>query len=103
MIIVLAARDILFWKWWNIILLKEASLSIVVRTHNSKTLAREYLFNNSAYIYRPLWTYEAEAKDSKITLYFYSTNCELFKQNKVNSKMALGYQSMTWPRYLVWN
>ena len=40
MVIVLAIRDILFWRWWNIILLKEASLSLVVRTHNSKTLAR---------------------------------------------------------------
>jgi len=40
MVFVLAIRDILFWRWWNIILLKEASLSLVVRTHNSKTLAR---------------------------------------------------------------
>ena len=89
--------------WWNILLLKEASLAAVVRMQQPSKLARDYLFNNADYIYRPLWTYEAEKLGSQITFYFYSTNCEAFKRVNGYPKITYGWQIMNWPHYLVWD
>lgn len=92
-----------FNRWWNILLLKEASLAAVVRIQHPDKLARDYLFNNANWIYRPLWTYEAEKLGSQITFYFYSTNCESFKRVNGYPKLTFGWQAMNWPHYLVWD
>ena len=49
----------------------------IAMLHPSKFLAEEYMFHS--WTYRPLWTYEAERKGSRIILYLYSTNNEGFK------------------------
>ncbi|MFK5893429.1 MAG: polysaccharide biosynthesis PFTS motif protein [Pseudomonadota bacterium] len=90
-------------RWWNILLLKEASLAAVVRMQHPSKLARDYLFNNANWIYRPLWTYEAEKLGSQITFYFYSTNCESFKRVNGYPKLTFGWEAMNWPHYLVWD
>jgi polysaccharide biosynthesis PFTS motif protein len=84
-------------------MLSEATKAAFVRYQRSQLLARDYLFHNSSWIYRPLWTYEAERKGSKIIFYFYSTNCEKFKQGSTNPSLAYGWETMTWPKYIVWN
>lgn len=100
----IAAFDFLRGRWWHALLLGEASKAALVRMQQSDKLARDYLFHNSNWIYRPLWTYEAAAKGSRITLYFYSTNCETFKRPGRDPLRAyFGYQAMTWPYYLVWD
>jgi len=90
-------------RWWNAVMLKEASLSAAVRMQKPRNLARDYLFHNSGWIYRPLWTYEAYKLGSKITFYFYSTNCESFKRPDGYPNHTYGWQIMNWPRYLVWD
>lgn len=97
-----ATVDLVRGRWWHAILLPQAALAAQVRMLDADFLAREYLFHNSGYIYRPLWSYEAEKKGSKVTFYFYSTNCELFKR-QCGYPLPFGWGAMTWPHYLVWD
>ncbi len=99
----LAAIDMLRGRWWHALLLHEGALAALVRAHAPAALARDYLFHNSGWIYRPLWTYEAERQGSRITFYFYSTNCESFKRTGGYPTQANCWQAMNWPLYLVWD
>lgn len=95
--------DMLRGRWWHALLLNQAAMMEQARLLPADTLAREYLFHNSGWIYRPLWTYEAERRGATITLYFYSTNCESFKKAEGYPPVSYGYKAMNWPRYLVWD
>lgn len=100
----IAIFDLLCGRWWHALMLSEASKAALVRMHQPDQLARDYLFHNSGWIYRPLWTYEAEAKGSRIIFYFYSTNCESFQRPERDpSREYYGYRAMSWPYYLVWD
>ena len=85
------------------IMLSELLLMKKTQIKPSSSFAKEYLFHNTFWVYRPLWTYEAERKGAKITLYFYSTNNEFpFIDNSLPPIYHL-YKIMEWPNYLVWN
>lgn len=99
----IAAIDFLQGKWWHALLLNQCALAAQARNLPAGMLAKEYLFHNSGWIYRPLWTYEAQSMGSMITFYFYSANCEGFQNPNVLSPVTYGYQSMNWPHYLVWD
>lgn len=101
--ILIASWDYLRGRWWHALLLNQAALAAQVRKQNPERLAKDYLFHNSGWIYRPLWTYEAESRGARITFYFYSTNCEAFKQLEGYPPLPYGWQAMNWPNYLVWN
>jgi len=100
---VIAVLDCLRGRWWHALLLNQAAMANQVRMLPVDSLAREYLFHNSGWIYRPLWTYEAEQHGSTITLYFYSTNCESFKKQSGYPSIFFGYKAMNWPHYLAWD
>lgn len=95
--------DFLRGKWWHAILLNQAVLSAQLRIIPSKFLAKEYLFHNSNWIYRPLWTYDAEKSGATISFYFYSTNNESFKRKSGYPEIPYGWKAITWSRFLVWN
>lgn len=99
----IAMLDCLRGRWWHALLLNQAALAAQAHILPVYSLAREYLFHNSGWIYRPLWTYEAEQRGSAVTLYFYSTNCESFKKLNSYPSISFGYKSMNWPHYLVWD
>ncbi len=100
----LSLFDLIRGRWWHALILSEASKAKVFCIKDKKALAEEYLFHNSAPIYRPLWTYEAESKKSRVTFYFYSTNCEAFVgKERLSRRVYYGYKTMTWPNYLVWD
>ncbi|TVT68231.1 MAG: polysaccharide biosynthesis PFTS motif protein [Denitromonas halophila] len=101
--IVRSAFDALRGRWWHAVMLSHAAVAAQVRHVPGETLATTYLFNNSGWIYRPLWTYEAERKGCEIVMYFYSTNSEPFKRAEGYPSMYYGYRAMNWPRYLVWD
>jgi polysaccharide biosynthesis PFTS motif protein len=69
---------------------------------NDSDLACDYLFNTSAPYYRPVWTYIAEKKGSRIIFYDYSTSRANFK-TKNRYPIANPWHLMNWPHYLVWN
>lgn len=100
---VIAMVDCLRGRWWHALLLNQAALAAQVRNLPADALAREYLFHLSGWIYRPLWTYEAERLGSEITFYYYATNNEAFKRSNSYSPPHYGWRSMSWPRYLVWD
>ena len=101
--ICLSCFDLLRGRWWNAFILHEAVMAARVRIQSSDKLARDYMFHNSNWFYRPLWTYEAESKGSRILFYFYSANVEQLR--KPNGKKGIGYgwQAANWPNYLVWD
>ena len=100
----IAALDCLRGRWWHALLLNQVALAAQVRYLPVDCLAREYLFHNSEWMYRPLWTHEVEQLGSKITFYFYSTNCEGgYKKPDGYPPLYYGYKSMSWPHYLVWD
>ena len=84
-------------------MLNQAASAALVRLLDSQLLAKEYMFHNSDWIYRPLWTYEAGVKGSKLSFYFYSTNWELFQRSTMPADLVYGWQANNWPRYLVWD
>ena len=96
-------------NWWHAFLLNQTAMSAQLRSLSKSRLACEYLFHNSDWIYRPLWTYDAEEAGSKVIFYFYSTNCEKFKISNTNtsastnSSIPYGWKAMNWPHYLVWD
>jgi len=99
----LAGIDLFRGRWWHALLLNQAAMSAHVRIMSADLLAREYMFHNANWIYRPLWTYEVEAKGCLVTFYFYSSNCEPFKLKSGYPKQIYGWQNLNWPRYLVWD
>jgi polysaccharide biosynthesis PFTS motif protein len=101
--ILTAIFDFFRGRWWHALLLNQAALAAQVRFQNPNQLAQDYLFHNSGWIYRPLWTYEAERIGARITFYFYSTNCEAFKRPDGYPALSYGWQAMNWPHYLVWD
>lgn len=94
--------DFFFGHWINAYMLNQCIRAFQVKKIESELLAEEYLFHNSDWLYRPLWTYEAEAKNAKVTIYFYSTNCEPLKQYKSDIFLT-DYSGMTWSSYIVWD
>ncbi|MDO8488565.1 MAG: polysaccharide biosynthesis PFTS motif protein [Candidatus Omnitrophota bacterium] len=95
--------DLFRGRWWHGILLAESIHAAMVRFQVTDKLAQDYVFHNSATIYRPLWTYEVEDKGMRITSYFYSTNTEGFKRQNGYPIQVGSWQAMNWPLYLVWD
>jgi len=100
---ILAIYDLLRGHWWHALMLKESALSAQTRFQDKEKLAKDYMFNNSNWLYRPLWSYEVEKQGSRILFYFYSTNCEIFKRPEGYSPDRSGWEIMSWPLYLVWD
>ena len=96
-------KDLLSSSYWHVILWGEAARAVQTRLQDAKALCNDYLFHNSWYLYRPLWTLEAEKKGSRILFYFYSTNCENFKIKEGYPVQANSWQLMTWSNFLVWD
>jgi polysaccharide biosynthesis PFTS motif protein len=90
-------------RWWHAFMFMEAAKGAHARLQCPNKLARVYLMHVSTYIYRPLWSYEAEKSGSQITCYFYSINFEPFKRLGKYPPIPFGFQSMNWPHYLVWD
>jgi polysaccharide biosynthesis PFTS motif protein len=90
-------------RWWYSMMLGEIAKATHMRVQDPALLARDYLFHNSNWIYRPLWTYAAERQGARVLFYFYSTNIEQFKQNGLYPEPLYGWKTMTWSRYLVWD
>jgi len=95
--------EIIIGRWWNGIMLSQAAIANQIRYSDRTKLAAEYVFNNSEWIYRPLWTYEAEKLGSKVSLLFYSTNCEEWISGRNKADIPIGYEAMSWKNYYIWD
>jgi polysaccharide biosynthesis PFTS motif protein len=100
--LVIALLSMLYGRWWNALILAEAARAAVVRFSDGERLAEDYLFHFSRSIYRPMWTYEAEAKNSRIICYFYSTYEQPRLSNREENQLY-EWGPSTWPLFLVWD
>ena len=100
----LAFIDIFRGRWWHALLLSQAAELQIVKLSNPDLLAQEYLFHNSNFALRPMWTYQAEKYGSKIIFYFYSINQRTFtKSDGFIPKAPRFFKSAIWPHYLAWD
>ena len=90
-------------RWVNALMLGEAAKAKQVSLVGSQRLAREYLFSLSNAVYRPLWTYAAERRGSVITMFNYAASFYRFQTPHGPPPMEPGFESMTWPRVLLWS
>ena len=95
----------LFFLRWKLALLSKDILSkLIIQNTSSKYCFKEYLFNNSSWIYKPLWVDEVEKKGSKVIMYFYSMNIENIKKNSESIHLTDSFWNLcTWKNYYVWN
>jgi len=103
----------LFWGFYTIpisilntkkrLLLREEVLNKVIELTKNKNLPKYYLFHNSNWIFRPLWTYTAEKKNCSIILYHYSTNNFSFHFKNENTIQCGHWNITSWPNHWVWN
>lgn len=98
----LAVFDLFRGRWARAVLLSQAVQAHTVALSDVPPAA-EYLFHNSGWLYRPWWTYAAEARGSRILFYFYSTNIETFANADGTTRQAHMWSAATWPLYLVWD
>ena len=102
--IFLSVYSLLFFikKPYQALLFEQIIIAYKVSILRKNQLAIDYLFNNSAYLYRPLWTYIAEIKGSRVLFYFYSANIEIAEIRKKYT-LQHSWHLMSWPIYLVWD
>lgn len=82
----------------------QAVQALYVRMLPRGAVASTYLFNNSGWFIRPLWSHVAERHGARQALYYYSTNGEPFLYGKGRSIGRLyGIATMRWPNVLVWD
>jgi polysaccharide biosynthesis PFTS motif protein len=99
----LSFLDMMRGRWWHPLLLSEAVLAALAHAVPANGLACDYLFNNSGWLYRPLWTYEAEKRGSRILFYHYSTNSAAFRREDGYPPEHCTWPLTNWPLHLVWN
>jgi polysaccharide biosynthesis PFTS motif protein len=95
--------SLLLGRWWISLLSREIFLAQFYSITTVNNSAKEYLFHNSNWIYRPIWTYIAQDSGSKISFYFYSINSEKMKNKKGYLKYNNYWNLITWNRFIVWN
>jgi len=99
----LALFDIVRGRWWHSVLLNQAAFGALIRHVEKQALADDYLSNNSGWFYRPLWTYDAEDRGSRIIFYHYSTNSARARTNTGYPPEHHSWSNSNWPLHLVWN
>jgi polysaccharide biosynthesis PFTS motif protein len=89
---------------YNALLYFESINLIKINYLQNNELAKDYLFNNTNYLYRPLWTYGAEDKGSKILFYFYSIpHISMIIKSYGSSEIDYTWTILTWTKYYIWN
>ena len=99
---VLSGMALICGRWCYAVLLLEAVRSKAVALTSQEFLADDYLFHHSGSAYRPMWTYEAEKKGSRVACYFYSTS-EQPKLPHGYETQKFEWAALSWPIYLVWD
>jgi polysaccharide biosynthesis PFTS motif protein len=93
-----------FGAWWILPLLDEAILLAYMEIMGPSRIAKSYIFHNSNWILRPLWTHYAETHKSDIIMVYYSTNIDGFKwRNGTQTPVYPTFETMSWPIYAIWD
>ncbi len=89
-------------RWWSAALLQERiALSYFTRLP-AGSIASAYVFNNSDWLIRPLWTYAAERRGRRVVMTYYSSNNLRFAPGMPpGPAFGCGEGLGTWPEYVV--
>tara|TARA_A100001011_G_scaffold400317_1_gene514072 strand:+ start:2742 stop:4073 length:1332 start_codon:yes stop_codon:yes gene_type:complete len=101
--ITIAFFGMLIGKWWYGLLFDESAYFQYISIFNNNDLPQEYLFHQGSAGFKPLWTYEAEKKGSRISLYWYSTNSGPYDVGNHKIESDIGLKIMQWNHMIVWN
>lgn len=101
--ILICIKDVFLFRWHTLLLFDQFIMAAMLRYADEKYIAKDYLFHNSCWVYRPIWTYEAERHGSRILFYFYSTNIEALKTTKGYPSVMNGWDLSAWRNVLVWD
>lgn len=99
----MALTDLLRGRWWHALLFSEAVMAKRLTLSAEGTLPAEIWFHHEYYRFRPIWTYEAEARGVKSYLYFYSVNNQTVQPSSHDFIITGYWHLMNWPRYIVWD
>lgn len=87
----------------NSCLIYEDLISLFFKNASRNQIFNEYLFCYSSNVYRPIWTYFAESKGSKIILY-HQSSCHSLPSIHKNDKIPANYfPIMSWSKMLIWD
>jgi polysaccharide biosynthesis PFTS motif protein len=92
---------IIFNRWQYIFLLDEIIDSYIFEIVDKNKLCKEYVFINTQYVYRPLWTYIAEKKKSEIKFIFFSTG--ILQNFQLDYIEDISWSLVNWPNYHFWD
>lgn len=98
-----ALAQLLVGRWQPAMSLAETLRARQAALVPVERLARDYLFHNSNWIKRPLWTRVVQARGSRVIFYCYSTNIEKFSLDGRQSPLAFGWAASDWPLALAWD
>jgi len=102
LIFVISFIHLLQGKHSSAFMFNQLILLIYAKLVSNDQLAKEYLFSNTSYIYKPLWADEFEKRGIKVSLYFYSANCQTPKIDGIQKEHSYGYNLMSWKNFYVW-
>jgi polysaccharide biosynthesis PFTS motif protein len=101
--IVLISTFLLFiGRWEYFFMIGDIFKSKFYRVIDISLLAKEYFFSYSSFDYRPLWTYVAAARGSKVTLWAYASSFSGIKKNDGSyTRTDYAWEISSWPTILV--
>jgi len=100
----LALYDALKGNWYSMLLLNEIVLSKAFSYASDDEIIDEYIFSYQGTGYRPLWTYDAENKKKRVSLFFYSTNTEPYVVGRHPQLENIGnWRHLSFNYFYAWN
>ncbi|MCW9034181.1 MAG: polysaccharide biosynthesis PFTS motif protein [Rhodospirillales bacterium] len=100
----IAAGGGLIGRWWTSVLFEDAVQAAYFRILGKDKLAKSYVFVNSDWGRRPLWTHFAERNKSRIIMACYSANMEPNRwRDGSATPVDPGIQLTSWPTIAVWD
>jgi polysaccharide biosynthesis PFTS motif protein len=85
------------------ILLSEIQKAKLFELANNSEIGKDYLNNNGNMIYRPIWTYAAEKRGAKVTLYNWSAGFPDILGSHGYPPPEIGQTTQNWPFVIQWS
>jgi len=90
-----------FNRWQYVFLLDEIIYSYIFEVVDKKKICKEYIFINTQYVFRPIWSYVAEKKESKIKFVFCSTG--ILQNYQLDYIDSCDLSLLSWSHYHFWD
>ena len=95
--------DFINGRYFSFIMYNELSMSYLIRAAKDNRIPKKIMFHQTGYLFKPIWTYDAERKGSIVYLYFYATGIKSPDFKNSNGIQGHFFKDMTWKNYLVWD